>query len=165
VAQAEGRRREDAGSGGKAATAAVRWAESVQTVVTPADKRNVTTRRSILIAAVTILATVANLTAQRPPARTAAVGVLVGVHRTDISRTVATAPRASMLRTLWLESTGRAVDAVSGLLVPRHSGFCRVDLDSNCAEEPHGTSTATGSATRWRSRTNCEPTQSRRPNG
>jgi hypothetical protein len=105
--------------------------------VTPADKRNVTTRRAILLAAVAILATVANLTAQRPAARTAAVGVLVGVHRTDISQTIATAPRASTLRTLWLGSPGTAVDTVSGLLVPRRSGFWRVDLDSNCAEEPY----------------------------
>jgi len=64
------------------------------------------------------------------------IGVLVGVHRRADVAVTTTAPEPATLRTLWLESSGATTTTVPHLLVPRSTGFWRIELVHFCGEEP-----------------------------
>lgn len=92
--------------------------------------------RTLCLASLVLTALGATVFGQQALRPSSPIGVLVGVHRRADAAAKSTAPDPATLRTLWLESSGETSTTVPHLLVPRSTGFWRIELVSFCEEEP-----------------------------
>ena len=92
--------------------------------------------RILCLASLVLTALGATTFGQQALRPTSPIGVLVGVHRRSDVAADSTAPDPATLRTLWLESSGATSTTVPHLLVPRATGFWRIELVHFCKEEP-----------------------------
>lgn len=99
----------------------------------PADS---SVMRSSLVACLVALTLGPVALAQVPSQPRAPIGVLVGVHRSPDSASDESPPVPATLRTLWFETSRETVANTRHLLVPRSSGFWRIQLVHFCGEEP-----------------------------